>query len=210
MGVAIGPGTTAFTLIPNGASSSAATLVKPRLAHFDATYDASAREHADRRGRERIHDRTSAYLPEVRHDGLNPEERAEAVHPPDVLERLGTLLVERCCAQHTGVVDQDVDVAEGFETSRHHVVPRGTLTNIELPRHDNAGAELIGQGRELFASDVTRDDPSPLGCKAPSNLPPLAAGCTGDDGDLPVEAHSGLFDGTKTWAYGSGAPVMFQ
>ena len=36
IGVAMGPGSTAFTLMPNSANSRAAVRVSPRAAHFDA------------------------------------------------------------------------------------------------------------------------------------------------------------------------------
>ena len=82
----MGPGNTALTLMPDGASSAAATWVRPRSAHFDDPYAAWL-------GNGRIAPVLQVLTmaaPSARAQMLqrrtDAQERAEAVDPPAALE----------------------------------------------------------------------------------------------------------------------------
>ena len=208
--MAIGPGTTALTRIPLGASSSAATCVRLRSAPFEAEYDACRSNAVSGGSRERVHDGAATCVPEMRDQRLHAVEGAERVDPPHGLERVGRLPLETGGAQHAGVVHQDVEPTERVEPGCDERVPRHALPHVEWSRCDGV-AQLVLQRRELVDEHVAGDDPRALLGEPHRDRATLPAGGTGHECDLALQlTHVVLPSARRPRASPDPAPAVIR
>src|ERR1051326_152372 len=87
---------------------------------------------AERGRRQRVDYRSASGAPEVRKHRLGAVKGAEAVHPPDVVERARSLAVESGAPEDAGVVYEDVDPTEAGGTPLDQGCPRRGLSNVEM------------------------------------------------------------------------------
>ena len=83
-----------------------------------------------------------------------------------------------------GIVDHDVDAAEGVHGRTHHLVELGSLRDVGLTPQIAAVADLAGDALGALGVQIGDDDPGALLGEAPRHAFAEAGGRAGDDRNL--------------------------